>query len=125
MSHYKLRAHHGLCLHFFVGKGYSKAFVQNMTEIKNTLAQNPTIQLTDGADAVCAACHHRVGVKGCESQEKVTRYDAVVFAMTNCKAGDVLRWADFYDTVQQHILAEHALYQVCPDCEWYAICSKA
>ena len=29
-----LRAHHGLCLRFFQGKGYSGAFVENMARKK-------------------------------------------------------------------------------------------
>lgn len=32
-----LRAHHGLCLHFFRGKGYSGAFVENMARKKAML----------------------------------------------------------------------------------------
>ena len=29
----KLRAHHGMCLAFFEGKGYSSAFTENMGKV--------------------------------------------------------------------------------------------
>ena len=34
-----LRAHHGLCLRFFQGKGYSGAFVENMAQKKAMLEE--------------------------------------------------------------------------------------
>ncbi len=34
MSVYKIRAHHGVCLYFFQGKGYSGEFVENMSRMK-------------------------------------------------------------------------------------------
>lgn len=51
-----LRAHHGLCLHFFQGKGYSEAFVENMARKKAMLEENPLVRLTDQADEICRAC---------------------------------------------------------------------
>lgn len=124
MSRYNLRPHHGLCLHFFRGAGYSEAFVQNMAAIQHALAQNPMVTLVSGADQVCAACHHRVGQAGCDAQQKVVRYDAAVLALCQCKVGDVLAWDDFFAKVQGRILREHRLGEICADCEWYAICSS-
>ncbi len=124
MYHYNLRPHHGLCLHFFRGAGYSDAFVQNMAAIQHALAQNPAIQLVAGADQVCAACHHRVGQTGCDAQQKVARYDAAVLALCQCQVGDVLAWDDFFAKVQGRILRENRLGEICSDCEWYAICSS-
>ena len=40
MSVYKIRAHHGMCLPFFRGEGYSGAFVENMTRMKKILEVN-------------------------------------------------------------------------------------
>ena len=48
MSVYKIRAHHGMCLSFFQGKGYSGDFVENMVRMKAILAENPEIILMDG-----------------------------------------------------------------------------
>ena len=51
-----LRAHHGLCLHFFQGKGYSGAFVENMARKKAMLEENPLVRLTDQREDICGDC---------------------------------------------------------------------
>ena len=38
-----LRAHHGLCLRFFQGKGYSGAFVENMARKKAMLEEKTAL----------------------------------------------------------------------------------
>lgn len=43
MSVYRIRAHHGMCLAFFRGQGYSGAFVENMANMKAILEENPDI----------------------------------------------------------------------------------
>ncbi|MFI3169746.1 MAG: DUF1284 domain-containing protein [Faecalibacterium sp.] len=123
MSSYKLRPHHGLCLHFFRGRGYSEDFVQNMLGIQTALAQNPDVQLVEGADQVCAACQHRVGGTGCEAQEKVARYDAAVLERCGYQVGEILRWRDFSAKITEAILTQNGLQEICADCEWYSICS--
>ena len=60
MSIYRIRAHHGMCLAFFQGKGYSGAFVENMANMKAILEENPDILLLDGPDDICAACPNRL-----------------------------------------------------------------
>lgn len=75
-----LRAHHGLCLHFFQGKGYSGAFVENMARKKAMLEENPLVRLTDQADEICRACPNNLCGQ-CESAEKVRRYDRAVLSL--------------------------------------------
>ena len=45
---YKIRPHHGLCIAFFEGKGYSPEFVRHMEQTIANLKQ-ATIQLVQGA----------------------------------------------------------------------------
>lgn len=55
----KLRAHHGMCLAFFEGKGYSAGFTAHMAQILEYLEQeNPTVTVVAEADCICAACPH-------------------------------------------------------------------
>ena len=55
----KLRAHHGMCLAFFEGKGYSAGFTAHMAQILEYLEQeNPTVTVVAEADSICAACPH-------------------------------------------------------------------
>ena len=77
-----LRAHHGLCLRFFQGKGYSGAFVENMARKKAMLEENPLVRLTDQADEIYRACPNNLSGQ-CESAEKVRRWGigAVLFCV--------------------------------------------
>lgn len=34
---YRIRPHHGMCLYFFEGKGYSEGFTKHMAEVKEWL----------------------------------------------------------------------------------------
>lgn len=121
-KHFKLRPHHGLCIQFFQGKGYSQEFVENMQEIVSTLQKNPTIQLVSGADSVCRCCPNRVGVSDCNSQEKVTAYDNAVLHFCRLNVGDFLLWEDFRDKVIENILAKNLRKDVCGGCQWTELC---
>lgn len=122
MSVYELRPHHGLCLHFFRGQGYSAEFVENMTEIQRALAQNPTIQLVAGADNVCRTCPNRVGERGCRSDHKVLRYDRGVLERCDLAVGDRLPWVEFFRRVEENILQKNQLETVCAGCQWMELC---
>ena len=63
-----LRAHHGLCLCFFRGKGYSEEFVRNMTDVVNMLRSDPYVTVTCQADVICRACPGNLDGK-CTSEE--------------------------------------------------------
>ena len=77
---YRIRPHHGMCLYFFEGKGYSEGFTKHMAEVKEwLLGKNgpASLQLVGATDEICSACPHNKG-GSCESAEKVDRYDAGV-----------------------------------------------
>lgn len=124
MSTYNIRPHHGLCLHFFRGQGYSDDFVDNMTQIQRTLAQNPTIRLVAGADSVCIACPNRVGERDCRSDHKVLRYDQKVVELCHLNLGDALPWDDFFHSVKTNILVPNLREAVCGGCQWTALCHE-
>lgn len=62
----RLRGHHFLCMLTFVGKGYSDAFVANMTQIIERIGKGAPIETVVGPDDICAglsaqcraACDH-------------------------------------------------------------------
>ena len=66
----KLRAHHGMCLAFFEGKGYSAGFTAHMAQILEYLEQeNPTVTVVAEADCICGGCPHLAnGI--CESADR-------------------------------------------------------
>lgn len=116
-----LRAHHGLCLHFFRGKGYSGAFVENMAQRKAMLEQNPLVRLTDQADEICRACPNNLCGQ-CESAEKVRRYDQEVLSRCGLTTGDVLPYRELTERVQNTILLPSRREEICGDCQWTDLC---
>ena len=89
-----LRAHHGLCLHFFQGKGYSGAFVENMARKKAMLEENPLVR----------------------------RYDREVLSRCGLTAGDVLPYRELTERVRKTILLPGHREEICGDCQWTDLC---
>lgn len=118
---YSIRPHHGLCLSFFQGKGYSGAFVENMAGVKAELEENPLICLARGADDICAACPNNTA-GCCESEEKVRRYDREVLRRCGLSVGDILPYRTFEARVRRGILLPGQREEICGDCQWTALC---
>ena len=119
MSVYKIRAHHGMCLSFFQGKGYSGDFVENMARMKAILAENPEIILMDGPDDICAACPNRL-TETCA--EKASRYDREVLRRCGLSAGERLPYREFSRKVIETILRPGKRAEICGDCQWSSLC---
>lgn len=117
-----LRPHHGLCLGFFRGEGYSGEFVQNMARMKTVLEGGATVRLTDKADCICANCPNRTEDGGCDSPEKVTRYDREVLNRCGLRVGQELSYQELTERVAARILQPGHRKQVCPDCQWTELC---
>lgn len=77
MKTLKLRAHHGMCIANFVGKGYDEAFTENMKAVIARLSAKPDtiVEIVDYEDVLCAYCPKRTGVKGCQSGGNVSGGD--------------------------------------------------
>ena len=52
---YQIRAHHGMCLVFFKGNGYSSGFTKHMGNVKYALEKNPMIKVLTDEDDICKA----------------------------------------------------------------------
>lgn len=119
---YKIRAHHGMCLYYFRGKGYSDDFVRNMTDKKRELMKNPMVCITDQADIICALCPNNAdGI--CTAEEKVAEYDRQVMMRCNLSEGDCIPFLDFEHLVQQNILFCDKRKEICGDCQWDSLCN--
>ena len=119
MRVYNLRAHHGMCLYFVRGKGYSGQFVENMGKMKAVLEENPTIRLMDSPDDICAACPNKV-TEPCA--EKASRYDREVLRRCGLSVGDTLSYEDFSKKVVETILRPGVRGSICGDCQWSSLC---
>lgn len=119
MRVYNIRAHHGMCLTFFQGKGYGGDFVENMGAMKKILEQNPLIRLVEGYDDVCAACPNQL-TEICA--EKASRYDREVLRRCGLSVGDTLPYREFSQKVIETILRPGLRGSICGDCQWSGLC---
>ncbi|MBQ0065400.1 MAG: DUF1284 domain-containing protein [Firmicutes bacterium] len=121
---FKLRAHHGMCLAFFVGKGYSSSFVENMWNQKEYLdIHNPVVQIVCESDRICAKCpHNKQGC--CTSMEKVEGYDKKVIEACSLEEGATMDWRSFSSLVQEKIIKTNKRKQICTDCIWNSLCEE-
>lgn len=119
MRTYNIRAHHGMCLHFFHGKGYSGEFVENMSRMKAVLEENPEICLMDSPDDICAACPNRL-TQNCA--EKASRYDREVLRRCGLSVGERLPYREFSRKVIETILRPGDRREICGDCQWSSLC---
>ena len=123
----RLRPHHGLCLSFYQGKGYSEAFTDNMTRMQKQLLLDPPVELRVEPDCICHACPNNQGgacisLTGPEGMEKARRYDRAVLKLCDLKEGDVLSFLEFDKIVKNRILDRNLREEVCGDCQWTALC---
>lgn len=123
---YRIRPHHGMCLYFFEGKGYSDGFTAHMTEVKKSLSneeESVSLMLVGATDEICSACPHNKGGR-CESAEKVDRYDNGVLQYTGLREGQEMTFPEFEQLVEEKILTPGYGIVICGDCQWRDICHK-
>ena len=51
-----VRPHHGMCLAYFIGKGYSEGFSAHMEKMLHILEKDVPIRLVVSLDEICSAC---------------------------------------------------------------------
>ena len=52
----RLRPHHGMCLAYFEGKGYSDGFTGNMQHMLELLEKGADVEMAVFGDEICKAC---------------------------------------------------------------------
>lgn len=123
MSGFKLRPHHGLCIQFFEGKGYSDSFISNMNNMIDDLNDTTSILITMDMDYVCACCPNN-NDQICKTQEKVLRFDEKVAELCRLKAGQCITYSEFRKIIIQNVILDDKMKTVCKECKWAAICFR-
>jgi hypothetical protein len=116
-----LRAHNLLCIQGFVGKGYSPAFVANMTRVVGSLGPEAPVTVTDGPDVLCGSCPNLAGT-GCAlhgplTERGIVRQDRDVLARLGIAAGETLPWGAILDRIRERV-APDDLGAICGACPW-------
>lgn len=118
---YKIRPHHGMCIAFFQGKGYSNEFTAHMSEMIHKLENDSTICITTQTDAICLKCPNNIqGI--CETESKVAEYDRQVLQRCGLTDRTIMPYADFKKTVYEKILLPGRREEICGNCQWSEIC---
>lgn len=122
----KIRPHHLLCIQAYIGKGYSKEFVENMNLVVNNLKGNKgqTIKIVDTTDDICFKCPNNIGGSRCEHDTKVLSMDAKVIKYLELKAGEYT-YKSLLKRLEQKLTKE-IFQDICSECEWYdmGMCKK-
>ena len=117
-----LRAHHGMCLAYFTGKGYSSGFAAQMGQVLDALTPDTPLRLAAAADVICAACpNNRGGV--CESVASAAAYDRAVLERCGLPEGAEVSFGVFTALVQERILGPGRRREICGGCQWDSLCS--
>ena len=120
-----LRPHHGMCFHFYEGKGYSADFTDHMGRVIKELEEDPSqmVVLKAETDIVCENCpNNESGV--CTTKDKVLRYDRDVLKACGLSEGSEISFAEFISCVKDRIIDAGIRGDICGDCSWDYICRE-
>lgn len=118
---YEIRAHHGMCICFFKGVGYSDKFSSHMVESIHKLNENPLVRISDKVDIICEKCPNNIqGI--CKTEKKVAEYDKQVLLQCSLTVGTILPFTDFRSKVMANIISMGKREKICGNCQWNKIC---
>ena len=119
-----LRGHHLICLHFFDGEGYDDAFIKNL-EATLRSAEEEDVEITSGADDVCAACLHLKEGRCMQSEnvdDEISEMDAKALKLLGLSISDRISWNALQNKVPAIFPEWYSLY--CIDCDWQKVCKR-
>lgn len=121
----RLRGHHLICLHFYRGKGYSPAFVENLSAIVRRAEEGEEIEVVSGADEVCSACPYlKDGLCGQKdgADEEIRGLDRKALAFLRVAPGESVLWQE----IREKVLAAPSQWfdSFCTGCDWFDLCDR-
>ncbi len=121
---FTFRPHHFFCTLGFQGKGYSKGFVDNFSQIKNDLTEETLITVTSKTDDICSPCPHRCS-DVCATQQKIEKLDQAHAKALDLKEGGRVTWREAQKRLAQLTLQDHK--NICQECQWLnlGLCSDS
>ncbi len=119
----RLRAHHGLCIRYFTGHGYSEDFVRNMYSVIERLNAGCDVRIVSGPDDLCAHCPNLADGL-CTSQDKVLDYDSKSLSACSLSEGMTVSWKKWQSLIDEKIMEAGLFDKICGDCQWKDLCHK-
>ncbi len=116
-----MRPHHLLCTQGYSGKGYSSAFVRNMTDWVSKLRTREgfLVRLTTSTDALCACCPQKLAEGVCMDDEKVLVYDRKVMQFFHLEEKEYV-YQDLIRRIDAR-MTPGMLEEICSTCSWYPV----
>jgi hypothetical protein len=118
----KLRPHHLLCTQGYIGKGYDRDFIANMTAVTNCLrneADTP-VEIIFSTDDICVACPHKIGENICAKQKEVSTIDDRMVDAFDLKEKEYI-YQDLIKQINAGMNRQKRQY-ICGGCEWLDVC---
>ncbi len=118
-----LRAHHGMCFHYYIGIGYSSDFTENMSSVLKYLLENdPVVTIVEHGDHVCAKCpNYKDG--SCTNTVEVPHYDRSALEFTGLEPNTEMRFLEYARIVREEILSQGLREKICGGCRWTKLCT--
>ena len=115
----EIRPHHLFCMKAFIGRGYSKDFTNNMTDIILSLNKfkNQEIKIIASLDSICYKCPNNVDYKFCITDKEVIEMDNKIMKYFDIKEG-IYKYSKIKDLIYNNI-SEEIIEEVCKNCSWY------
>jgi hypothetical protein len=121
----RLRGHHLICLHFFLGEGYNPEFIDNLKEVLKRAEAGEEIEIWAGADDVCRECPYLRG-KLClydkDAENEIREMDRTAIELLGLEKGTGVKWTDINKKIRG-IFREWA-ERYCEECDWRWVCEK-
>ncbi len=121
-----LRPHHLLCTQGYSGKGYNEDFVQNMTNITNSMRtdRNLKVNIVFSTDDICTYCSRKLGEGLCKDDNKVLVFDKGVIDFLGLSE-KVYNYQDLIHIIHEKMTSEK-MKEICGNCEWHQMsaCEK-
>lgn len=119
----KLRPHHLLCMHAFIGKGYNESFTKKMGSIIKTIRSEKKLIIVFQSDDICAACPHLDKNKACNSEESTLLLDKKVISKFEIQERE---YSANEISLLMRKLTKEDFAHICSTCSWYpsGICEK-
>jgi hypothetical protein len=121
----RLRGHHLVCLHFFLGEGYNPEFVDNLKEVLKRSEAGEEIEILAGADDVCRACPYLKGgicFYDNQAEDEIREMDKTAIKLLGLEDRGKVNWSEIKKKIPGVFRKWAKRY--CEECDWRWVCEK-
>jgi hypothetical protein len=121
----RLRGHHLICLHFFLGEGYKPEFIENLRGVLRRAGAGEEIEIAEGADDICRECPYledTVCLYDKNAENEIREMDRTATALLGLENKGTVNWTDIKKKIRSVFGTWAKRY--CEECDWRLVCEK-